>query len=87
MAETFAEMEARAISQANAVSAAEALEILESDPNALLVDVRDESEVAATGLAVRAITAPGRSIAWLADLESKYRSQELQDRSRRVFRE
>lgn len=85
MAETFAQMEARAISQGDAVSAVEALEILESDPNALLVDVRDESEVAATGLAVRAITAPGRSIAWMADLESEYRSQELQDRSRRVL--
>jgi len=85
MAETFSQMEARAISQANAVSAAEALEILESDPNALMVDVRDESEVAATGLAARAITAPGRSIAWMADLESEYKSQELQDRSRRIL--
>jgi rhodanese-related sulfurtransferase len=85
MAETYAQMEARAISQANAVSASEALEILESDSNTLLVDVRDESEVVATGLAVRAITAPGRSIAWMADLESEYRSQELEDRSRRVL--
>ena len=85
MAETYAQMEARAISHANAVSASEALGILESDSNTLLVDVRDESEVVATGLAVRAITAPGRSIAWMADLESEYRSQELQDRSRRIL--
>ena len=85
MAETFAQMEERAISKANVVTAAEALIILESDPYALLVDVRDESEVAATGLGVRAITAPGRSIAWMADLESDYRSQELQDRSRRIL--
>jgi rhodanese-related sulfurtransferase len=85
MAETFAQMEERAISKANAVTAVEALQILESDPDALLVDVRDESAVAATGLGVRAITAPGRSIAWMADLESEYRSQELQDRSRRIL--
>lgn len=85
MAETYAQMEERAISQADAVTANEALKILEADPDALLVDVRDESEVAATGLGVRAITAPGRSVAWMADLESEYRSQELQDRSRRIL--
>jgi len=85
MAETYAQMEDRAISGANAVTAVEALEILENDPAALLVDVRDESEVAATGLGLRAITAPGRSVAWMADLESEYKSQELQDRSRRIL--
>jgi rhodanese-related sulfurtransferase len=85
MAETFSQMEERAISRANAVTAAEALVILENNPAALLVDVRDESEVEATGLGIRAITAPGRSVAWMADLESEYRSQELQDRSRRVL--
>ena len=85
MAETFAEMEERAISLAHGISAKHAISILDSDPGALLVDVRDESEVDATGLAVGAITAPGRSIAWMADLESAYKSQELQDRSRRVL--
>jgi len=85
MAETYAQMEEREISNANAVTAAKALEILESDPTALLVDVRDESEVEATGLGLQAITAPGRSVAWMADLESAYRSQELQDRSRRIL--
>ncbi len=85
MAETYAQMEERAISKANSVTATEALKILESDPNAILVDVRDESEVEATGLGLRAITAPGRSVAWMADLESEYRSQELQDRSRHIL--
>ena len=85
MAETFAQMEQRAISKAHAVSASEALKILDDDPDALLVEVRDESEVDATGLGKRAIHAPGRSIAWMADLESDYKSQELQDRSRRVL--
>ena len=85
MAETFAQMEQKAISSAHAVSAVEALEILDNDPNALLLDVRDESEVAASGLGLRAMMAPGRSVAWMADLESEYRSQELQDRSRRIL--
>ena len=85
VAETFAQMEERAISNANAVSASEALQILEGDPDALLVDVRDTSEMEATGLGLRAISAPGRAVAWMADLESEYRSQELQDRSRRIL--
>jgi len=65
--------------------ATEALNILESDPDALLVEVRDESELEATGLGLRETSAPGRSIAWMADLESEYRSQELPDRSRRIL--
>jgi rhodanese-related sulfurtransferase len=85
MVETYAQMEERAISKAHAVSASEALEILERDPNALLVDVRDDSEVDATGFGTRAICAPGRSVAWMADLDSEYKSQELQDRSRRIL--
>ena len=85
MAETYAQMEERAISNAIPVTANEALEILESDSNALLVDVRDTSEIEATGLGLRAIAAPGRSVAWMADLESEYRSQELQDRTRRIL--
>ena len=85
MAETYAQMEERAISSANPVTANEALEILEGDPAALLVDVRDTSEIEATGLGLRAIAAPGRSVAWMADLESEYRSQELQDRTRRIL--
>ncbi len=85
MAETYAQMEERAISSASPVTANEALGILDGDPNALLVDVRDTSEIEATGLGLRAIAAPGRSVAWMADLESEYRSQELQDRSRRIL--
>ena len=85
MTETYAQMEERAISSANPVTASKALEILEGDPNALLVDVRDTSEIEATGLGLRAIASPGRSVAWMADLESEYRSQELQDRTRRIL--
>jgi rhodanese-related sulfurtransferase len=85
MAETYAQMEEWAISNANAVTTIEALKLLENDPDALLVGVRDESKVEATGLGLRAITAPVRSIAWMADLESEYRSQELQDRSRLIL--
>ena len=73
--------------QAHAISAEDTLRELEQDSNALLVDVRDESEVQVTGLGTGAINAPGRSIAWKADLEidEQYREPQLQDRARRII--
>ena len=87
MAKTFMQLADEAMAQAQAISAEDALQELKRDSNALLVDVRDESEVKATGLGVGAINAPGRSLAWKADLEVpvEYREQELQDRSRRII--
>ncbi len=85
MPETYAQMEQYEISNAHAVEADEALNILATHPNVLLVDVRDESEVDATGIGAGAFHAPGRSVAWLADLESDYRSPRLQDRSTRIL--
>ncbi len=81
MAETYAQMEHHEISNANAVTPQNALQVLKNNSNSLLVDVRDESEVDATGMGMGAFHAPGRSVAWLADLESEYRSPILQDRS------
>lgn len=85
MAETFAQMEQQEISAAHGVTADEALQTLGDDAEALLVDVRDTAEVEATGLGEGAICAPGRAIAWMADLDSEYKSPELQDRSRRIL--
>jgi rhodanese-related sulfurtransferase len=87
MAQTFMQMAAEAMAQAHAISAQEAIIELERDPDALLVDVRDEAEVQATGLGIQAINAPGRSIAWKADAEpdNEYREPELQDRIRRII--
>ena len=85
MAVTFAQMEDREISNANPISATDALAALEKDPDILVVDVRDTAEMEVTGISPRAIPAPGRAVAWMADLESQYRSQELQNRSRRIF--
>ncbi len=87
MAKTFMQLAEEAMAQAHAISAEDALQELERDPNALMVNVRDESEVKATGLGVGAINAPGRSLAWKADLEvpEEYREPELQDRSRRII--
>ena len=87
MAKTFMQLADEAMAQARAISVEDALQELERDSNALLVDVRDESEVQVTGLGIGAINAPGRSLAWKADLEvpEEYREPELQDRSRRII--
>jgi rhodanese-related sulfurtransferase len=87
MAKTFKQLADEAMAKAHAISVEEALQILKQDTNALLVDVRDESEVQATGLGVRAINAPGRSLAWKADLEfdEQYREPKLRDRSLRII--
>lgn len=86
MAKTFMQMAEEEMAQALAIGADDALRKLKEDPNALLVDVRDEAEVQVTGLGVGAINAPGRSLAWKADLEidEEYREQILQDRSRPI---
>ncbi len=87
MAKTFKQLADEAMAKAHAISVEETLQILKQDTNALLVDVRDESEVQATGLGVGAINAPGRSLAWKADLEfdEQYREPKLRDRSRRII--
>ena len=87
MAITFAQMTEEAMANGHMISAGDALEELKSNPDALLVDARDEAEVVATGLGVGAIHAPGRSIAWLADTEidPQWQEPELQDRSRRII--
>ena len=87
MARTFLQLAEDAMAQAKAISPEDTLRELARDSNVLLVDVRDESEVEATGLGKGAINAPGRSIAWKADLEidEKYRETELQDRTRRII--
>jgi rhodanese-related sulfurtransferase len=87
MAKTFLQLADEAMAQANSISPVESISELESGMNTLLVDVRDESEIQATGIGSGAISAPGRSIAWKADLEfdEQYREPELQDRSRRII--
>ena len=83
MAKTFMQMAEEAMAQAQAISAEDTLQELKRDSNALLVDVRDESEVQGTGMGIGAINAPGRSIAWIADLEfdEQYREPELTNRT------
>ena len=87
MAKTFVQLANEAMAQARVISPEAAISELKQNPEALLLDVRDESEVAMTGMGVGAVNAPGRSIAWKADLEidEQYREPALQDRSRRII--
>ena len=87
MAKTFMQLADEAMSQAHSISPEQALKELKSDPNVLLIDVRDAEEVQVTGLGSGAINAPGRSIAWKActEFDEQYREPELQDRSRRIL--
>ena len=85
MADTYAQMEKREISSANSISATDAVAELANDAEVVLVDVRDTTEMEATGIGPSTVQAPGRAVAWMADQESEYRSSELQDRSQRIF--
>ncbi len=58
MGKTFMQLADEAMAEAHAISVEEAFQILEQDSNALLVDVRDESEVQATGLGIGPLTLP-----------------------------
>ncbi len=87
MSKTFLQLADEAMAQASAISPQDALRELQQDTNALLIDVRDESEVQVTGIGIGAINAPGRSLAWKADQEfdKRYCEQELADRKRRII--
>jgi len=85
MTVTYAQMEEQEISAADPISASDALKVLQDDPGALLVDVRDTAEMETTGIGPGALMAPGRAVAWMADLECEYRSPDLQDRTRRIL--
>ena len=87
MAKTFNQMADEEMARAHEISPEDALAELQQDTNALLVDVRDRAEVAVTGMGIGALNAPGRSLAWKADLEieEQYREPSLQDRSRRII--
>ncbi len=68
------------------VSPEEAKRRMEEDPNTLVVDVRDESEIRATGVIPGALPVSAGMLPVRADQElpESYRSPELQDRSRPI---
>lgn len=86
MATTFMQMAEAAMAQVEGISAQEARKRSEKDSNVLLLDVRDASDIASTGLAAGGLNISLGMLPVKADLElpEEWREAGLQDRSRPV---
>jgi rhodanese-related sulfurtransferase len=87
MAQSFMQMAEEAMAQVEGISAEETLHRMEKDPGALIVDVRDASDVPSTGLATRGqnISLGMLPIKADADLPAEWSDAGLQDRSRQII--
>jgi len=87
MAKTFMQMAEEAMAAVEGIDPAEAQQLLERDPNALVVDVRDSEDVPSTGLAVRGVNISLGMLPVKADQElpEEWIDSRLQDRSRQVI--
>lgn len=87
MTMSFMQMTEEAMAQVEGVSAEEAQRRMEQDPDALIVDVRDASDVPSTGLAARGQNISLGMLPVKADTElpEELRDAGLQDRSRQVI--
>ena len=83
MAMSFMQMVEEAMAQVEGISAEEAQQRLQQDPNALLVDVRDAADIPSTGLATGGLNISLGMLPVRADLElpEDWREPRLQDRS------
>jgi rhodanese-related sulfurtransferase len=84
---TFMQMTEEAMVQVQGISAAEALDRLEQDPNTLLIDVSDAADVLKNGLAAGGVNISLGMLPVRADLElpEEWRYAGLQDRSRPII--
>jgi len=87
MTKSFMQMAEEAMAQVDGISADEVQQRLEQDSNALLVDVRDASDIPSTGLATGALNVSLGMLPVRADLElpEEWRDAGLQDRARRII--
>ena len=83
MAMSFMQIAEEAMAQVEGISAAEAQQRMEQEPNALLVDVRDAADIPSTGLATGGLNISLGMLPVRADLElpEDWREPRLQDRS------
>jgi rhodanese-related sulfurtransferase len=86
MAKSFMQMAEAAMAQVDGLSADEVRSRSEKDASVLVVDVRDASDIATTGLAVGGLNISLGMLPVKADLElpEEWREAGLQDRSRPV---
>ena len=87
MAKTFMQMVGEAQQMVPSVSAEEARRRLDEDPNTLVIDVRDESSIRASGLIPGAAAISAGSLLYKADNEvpEEWRDARLADRSRPII--
>lgn len=87
MARTFRQMVEEARKEVPAISPADARKQLESDPNTLVVDVRDAKEIRASGIipGAAAVSLGRLPIAADQELPEQIRDARLQDRSRPII--
>ena len=87
MAKTFMQMVGEAQQAVPAVSAEEARRRIEEDPNTLVIDVRDESSIRASGMIPGAAAISAGSLLYKADNEvpEEWRDARLADRSRPII--
>lgn len=87
MAKTFMQMVGQAQEAVPSVSTEEARRRLQEDPNTLIIDVRDESSIRASGMIPGAATVSAGALLYKADQEVpvEWRDPRLVDRSRPII--
>ena len=86
MGMSFMQLTEEAMAQVEGISVEETQRRMDQDPDALIVDVRDASDIASTGLAARGQNISLGMLPVKADLElpEEFRDAGLQDRSRQI---
>lgn len=84
---TFGEMAAEALAEVPAVSPVEAQRLLATDPNTLVIDVRDAADVAVTGTIPGTLNISYGALTYQADHEvpETWRAAQLADTSRPII--
>lgn len=87
MTKTFMQMVGEAQAEVPGVSAEEAQRRLQEDPNTLVIDVRDEASIRASGTVPGAAAISAGSLLYKADQEvpEEWRDPRLADRSRPII--
>ncbi len=87
MAKSFMQMAEEAMAQVDGISVEETQRRMEQDPEALIVDVRDASDISSTGLAARGqnISLGMLPIKADVDLPAEWTEAGLQDRNRQII--
>ena len=84
---TFPQMVTEALAQVPAISPAEASQAMKSNPDTLVIDVRDASDIAGTGIIPGAVNISLGTLAYKADnqVPPEWRDPNLANRSRQII--